>query len=45
MLFNGCVYPTISGSNITYRDEVCSVKTSDYKTFIVTPIQGVTRSD
>ncbi len=45
LLFNGCVYPTISGSNITYRDEVCSVKTSDYKTFIVTPAQGVTRSD
>jgi len=45
LLFNGCVYPTISGSNISYRDEVCSVKTSDYKTFIVTPAANATRSD
>ncbi len=45
LLFNGCVYPTISWSNITYRDELCSIKTSDYKTFIVTPIQNKTRSD
>ncbi len=45
LLFNGCVYPSISWNNISYRDEVCSIKTSDYKTFIVTPVQGVTRSD
>lgn len=45
LLFNGCVFPSISWTNITYRDELCSVTTSDYKTFIVTPIKNKERSD
>ncbi len=45
LLFNGCVYPSISGNVITYRDELCSVTTSDYKTFIITPKTESVRSD
>lgn len=43
--FNGCIYPSFSGTNINYREELCSVDTSDYKTFTITPKPDKYRSD
>jgi len=45
LLFNGCVYPTIEWTNITYRDELCTVSTNDYQRFEVTVIKDKKRSD
>lgn len=44
-IFNGCIYPSFSWSNIQYRDELCSVKTTDYKSFTITPKTDIYRSD
>ncbi len=36
LLFNWCVYPTIDGTTINYRDELCTVTTENYQRFEVT---------
>lgn len=43
--FNGCLYPSFSGTNIQYREELCSVETLDYKTFTIKPKEQKYRSD
>lgn len=44
-LFNGCLYPSVSWTNINYREELCTVETTDYKNFTITPKKWVSRSD
>lgn len=45
LLFQGCLYPTVSGTDILYREDICTVTTKDYKLFTITPKPGVTWSD
>ncbi len=40
LLFKSCLFPTFSGSSTSYYEELCSVKTSDYKSFEVTALPG-----
>jgi len=44
-LFNGCVYPSFSWTTINYREELCSVDTTDYKTFTVKAFENKYWSD
>jgi hypothetical protein len=45
MLFQWCLYPTVSGTDILYREELCTVTTKDYKLFTVTPKDPIMWSD
>lgn len=45
LLFMGCLYPKIDGTNITYREELCSVTTEDNQRYTVTTLPGKTWSD
>lgn len=45
LLFKSCLFPTFSGSSISYYEELCSVTTTDYKTFEVSALPGNSRSD
>lgn len=45
MLFQGCLYPTVSGTDILYREELCTVTTKDYKLFTITPKDSIMWSD
>lgn len=45
LLFKSCLFPTFSGSSISYYEELCSVKTADYKVFEVNALPGNAWSD
>ncbi len=45
LLFQGCLYPTVSGTDILYREELCTVTTKDYKLFTITPKADIAWSD
>lgn len=45
LLFQWCLYPVFSGTQIAFKEELCTVNTSDYQTFIVTPLSWHKRKD
>ncbi len=45
MLFQWCTEPVFSGSNISYQNTLCDIKTSDYKRFEVSVPANNTWSD
>lgn len=45
LLFQGCVYPSFSGVDVLFTDDLCTVQTNDYQTFIVSVHTGHQWSD
>ena len=45
LLFEWCVYPEIEGTEVSYRDQLCSVTTEDYQRFTVSVLDDHTWSD
>lgn len=45
LLFQGCLYPIFSGTNVEFQEDLCEVSTTDFQTFIVTVKPDVRRKD
>jgi hypothetical protein len=45
LLFQWCVYPSFSGVNVLFDNDLCTVNTDDFQTFTVTVNTWASRSD
>lgn len=45
LLFQWCVYPSFSGVQVLFDNDLCIVDTDDFQTFTVTTTSGAVRSD
>lgn len=45
LVFEGCLFPSFSGQQISYYEQLCSVDTDDYRTFTVTALPNKLWSD
>lgn len=45
LLFEGCLYPIFSGTQVEFQEDLCEVTTSDFQTFVITIKTGAVWQD